>query len=191
MGPALGADLVAFKDEPGRHGHFRLGSPILTDKDQSSTAIGYIENDRLAVPCLDRLHTDGEKLSHGLIEILDAQLGTDFGPRKFDAGLASASVEIGQGYGFGRKPELRRRDQNQFRLRLVGSKGERRSRKNLAGLVADMAPQIVQMIAQLERPGEGADRDGLPGVNIAPGPDNRLGRPGHASAGVELVLQEV
>src|SRR5206468_4162045 len=134
---------------------------------------------------------DGEKLSNGLVEILDAQLGADFGPRKFDAGLSSAGVKIGQGYGFGRKPQLRRRDQNQFRHRLVGSKGERRSREDLAGLVADMAPQIVQMIAQLERSGEGADRDGLPGVNIAPGPDNRLGHADHASAGVELVLQEV
>ncbi len=111
------------EDQPRYLVYFGLGSAVLSDEDQSGAAICYIQNDRIAAPRLDWLHSDDEKFTDGLVKVLDTQLRADFGRRKFKAELSSARVDVGQGHGIEREPKLDWRYEDKLHTCLARAKG--------------------------------------------------------------------
>lgn len=96
------------EDNPGSQGYFRVVPAILANQDQSGAAIGDVQNDRLTAPGSYWLHANDEKFTHGLVEILNAQLRTDLGRGKREAELPGAGVNGGQCHGIGLEAKLGR-----------------------------------------------------------------------------------
>ena len=123
---------------------FVLGAAILADEDQSRSAIGDGQNDRIAVPRPDRRHSDDEKFTDRLVKILQPQLRTDLGRRKSKTQLLGAGINLRQRRSLALKAECGHRDSKQLHARSAERKG--RSSENFPSRVSDTAARRIERI---------------------------------------------
>jgi len=92
------------RDVTGKFAWRRPSCPI-----RIGAAVCYIQNNRLAAPSHDRVHSGNEKFANRLVEILEAQLRADFGRSEFKAEPRSACVNASQCDGIRGEPKSCRR----------------------------------------------------------------------------------
>src|SRR6266568_2058591 len=111
------------EQKTGRHGYLCVAATMLADEDQSCSAISHSQNDGLALPRLDRLHSD-EKFTDRLVKILKPKLRSDLCCRKSKTQLLRARIDVRQRRGIGLKAEFGRRHGNKLYICFPGAKGK-------------------------------------------------------------------
>ena len=116
----------------GCRGDLRAGAAILADENESRSTIGYIQDDGGALPGPDRLHSDDEKLTDRLVEILKPQLWSDFCSREAETQAFGARIDVRQQRRVGPKAQFGCRRREKLYARFRGADGKRRPRENFA-----------------------------------------------------------
>ena len=158
----------------GCRGDLRAGAAILADENESRSTIGYIQDDGGALPGPDWLHSDDEKLTDRLVEILKPQLWSHFCSRKAETQLSGPRINVRQQRRVGPKAQFGRRHREKLHACCRGADGKRRSRENFAGRVSDAATCRIQSVAEGEEVSKRPDPDRLPHGVIDGGFDRDL-----------------
>src|SRR4051794_13882098 len=146
----------------GCRGDLCVGAAILADEDKSRAAIDYIQDDGRALPGPDRLHSDDEKLTDRLVEILKPQLWSDFCSREAETQLFGARIDVRQQRSVGPKAQFGCRHREKLYARFRGANGKRRPRESFASRVSDAATCRIQRVTQGEDICKRPDLDRLP-----------------------------
>ena len=125
-----------------------VSTAILADEDKSGSAIGYAQNDLLAGPGLDRVHSNGEKFTHGLVKILKPQLRADLCCCNPQTEPLRARVNCGQGHSVRNEAKRGRRYGNEIDLLFSGADDEGRPCKDFRSSSSDMAADCIQRVAK-------------------------------------------
>jgi hypothetical protein len=158
----------------GCRGDLCVGAAILADEDKSRAAIGYIQDDGGALPGPDWLHSDDEKLTDRLVEILKPQLWSDFCSRQAETQLFGARVDVCQQRSVGPKAQFGCRHREKLYARCRGAHGKRRPRENFASRVSDATTCRIQSVTEGEEVCKRPDPDRLPRRDIDGGCDRDL-----------------
>jgi len=162
------------KYKTGCHGDLRVRAAILADENESRSAIGYIQDDGGARPRPDWLHSDDEKFTDRLVEILQPQLWPDFCRRKSETQLFGARKNVRQRRSIGLKAEFGCLHRKKLYVCFRAAKGKGRSCENFASRVSDAATYRIQCGTEGKDICKRPDCDRPPHGNIDGGFDRDL-----------------
>lgn len=131
---------VAWSNKYEPHGSAcdAVGVALAADQQKSLASISHGEVHRIAAIRRNRAHCDLEDLSHGLLQILQPQVGSNLGRTKLETQLHSASVNLCERRTPFAKPELRHGNYYKVRLDLGVAPGKSRPAQYLVGGIADV-----------------------------------------------------